>query len=96
MFSKSFTLFFTFAEKYVEPNRRSGRIAAVLWGWMASCGPGALVPIHERLNGMQYADILEEVLIPSVRMLLVPEPLPIFLAMDNSSVRNSKPVTKWL
>lgn len=62
---------------------------------MASSGPGALVPIHGRMDGIQYIEILEEVMIPTVRALLLPEPLPIYIAMDNSSVHNSIIVQEW-
>ncbi|KAK3874910.1 hypothetical protein Pcinc_020227 [Petrolisthes cinctipes] len=73
-----------FETKNIQPTRRSGRITAGLWGWMAACGPGELVVIDERLNSLQYIEILEQIMIPSVRALLIPEPDPIYIAMDDS------------
>ncbi|KAK3862751.1 hypothetical protein Pcinc_031410, partial [Petrolisthes cinctipes] len=84
-----------FETKNIQPTRRSGRITAGLWGWMAACGPGELVVIDERLNSLQYREILEQIMIPSVRALLIPEPDPIYIAMDNSPVHNAAIVTDW-
>ncbi|KAK3882874.1 hypothetical protein Pcinc_012743 [Petrolisthes cinctipes] len=62
---------------------------------MAACGPGELVVIDERLNSLQYIEILEQIMIPSVRALLIPEPNPIYIAMDDSTVHNAAIVTDW-
>ncbi|KAK3894535.1 hypothetical protein Pcinc_001691 [Petrolisthes cinctipes] len=84
-----------FEAKNIQPTRSSGRITAGLWGWMAACGPGELVVIDERLNSLQYIEILEQIMIPSVRALLIPEPNPIYIAMDDSTVHNAAIVTDW-
>lgn len=44
---------------------------------------------------VQYIDILEEVMIPSVRALLIPEPLLIYITLDNSTVHSAAIVTDW-
>lgn len=62
---------------------------------MAACEPGELVVIDERLNSLQYIEILEQIMIPSVRTLLIPEPAPIYIAMDNSPVHSAAIVTDW-
>lgn len=62
---------------------------------MAASGPGELIEIHERMNSLQYIEILEEVLVPSVRALIIPEPEPIYVVMDNSSVHNAIIVREW-
>lgn len=62
---------------------------------MAESGPGELIAIEERLNSEQYIEILEEVMIQSVRSLLIPEDQPIYIAMDNSSVHNARIVRDW-
>ncbi|XP_068221029.1 uncharacterized protein [Palaemon carinicauda] len=82
-------------EKYALPCCQSGVVSVDLWGWMSSCGPGELVPIHERLNSQQYVEILEEVMIPTVRALLLPAPLPIYVAMQNLLRQDSYIVKKW-
>ncbi|XP_064100845.1 uncharacterized protein LOC135211469 [Macrobrachium nipponense] len=85
-----------YAEENIEPSRRSGRISAGLWGWMAASGPGELIVIDERMNSNQYIAILHgQILVPSVRKLLLPYPMPIYIAMDNSAVHNAKAVKKW-
>ena len=89
--------FFTFRynPENIQPSLKSGRITAGLWGWMAASGPGELVEIDARMNSSQYISILEEVLVPSVRAMLIPEPEPIYLVMDNSSVHNAQIVKEW-
>ncbi|KAK3895407.1 hypothetical protein Pcinc_000861 [Petrolisthes cinctipes] len=84
-----------FETKNIQPTRRSGRITAGLWGWMAACGPGELVVIDECLNCLQYIEILEQIMIPSVRALLIPEPDPLYIAIDDSPVHNAAIVTDW-
>ena len=79
----------------IQPSRRSGRITAGMWGWMSASGPGELVAVDERLNSAQYVKILEEVMLPSVRAMLLPEPLPIHFVMDNSPVHTATVVTDW-
>lgn len=44
---------------------------------MRAHGPGELVKIEGRFNGQQYIEILEEVLLPSVRAMAVPHPMTI-------------------
>lgn len=78
----------------IQPIRRSGRITAALWGWMADSGPGELIKVNERLNSHQYTEILEEVLTPSVRSL-IPDQETVYVVMDNSPVHNAKAVKEW-
>ena len=53
--------------RYVLQDNHSGRISAAFWGWMSSEGVGDLVEIHPHLNANQYINILETVMLPSVR-----------------------------
>lgn len=62
---------------------------------MAASGPGELTEIHGRLTGDQYVKIMEEVMLPSVRAMLLPEPQTIYIAMDNSPIHNSRTVQQW-
>lgn len=55
-------------EKYIEPNRRSGRISLGLWGWISKDGPSEMTIISGRNNSDNYIEILEENLIPSVEI----------------------------
>ena len=65
---------------------------------MAKSGSGELMVIEERLNSEQYVQIMDQVLLPTVRAMLIPEPEPrhIYLAKDNCPIHNSKLVTDWL
>ena len=47
------------------------------------------------LPGVEYADILEEVMLPSVRAWACPEPDPITFVHDNSSVHRSRVVQQF-
>ncbi|XP_050725573.1 aggrecan core protein-like [Eriocheir sinensis] len=78
-----------------QPSRRSGRITAGLWGWMSASGPGELAVTEERLTTQQYVQILQDVMLPTVRAMLIPAPQPIYIAMDNAPVHNSKQVEEW-
>lgn len=62
---------------------------------MAASGPGELTAIEERMTAEQYTDILEEVMLPSVRAMLIPPPQPIYIAMDNAPVHNARTVNRW-
>lgn len=55
-------------EKYLQPNRRSGRVSAGIWGWISESGPGEMCMIDGRLNSEKYVDILEGVLIPTLHI----------------------------
>lgn len=83
-----------FERKHTVKVRRSSRISAAYWGWMSAAGPGELVRIDTRMNAEEYIRILEDVLLPSVR-LLYPEPMPITLVQDNSAVHTSRVVRHW-
>lgn len=83
-----------FEERHVVPVRRSSRISIAYWGWLSAAGPGELTQIHNKMNAEQYIQVLEDVLIPSVRALY-PEPTPIFLVQDNSAVHTSRMVRQW-
>lgn len=84
--------------RYDEENllfvRHSGRITMGMWGWMSVDGPGELVRIPPRMTGADYVDILENVMLPSVR-ILYPPPEPIVFVQDNSSVHTSRIVQEW-
>lgn len=56
---------------------RSGRVTAGMFGWIHTSGLGELTDDGpDRFPGEEYRDILEEVLLLSVRALLYSEPEP--------------------
>lgn len=77
--------------RHVIRNRNSGRISIAFWGWMSAAGPGELVEINTRMNAAEYINILENVLLPSVR-ILYNAPGRITLVQDNSAVHTSAAV----
>lgn len=85
-------------ERYVEantlPNRSSGRISLGFWGWMSSMGPGEVVEVSGRMNGVQYKELLNDVFLPTVRSAY-PDGT-IYLAQDNSAIHRSQVVQEWL
>ncbi|KAK4328580.1 hypothetical protein Pmani_001056 [Petrolisthes manimaculis] len=50
----------------------------------------------ERFTGQEYIDVLENVLIPSVRYTTIPHPHPIRLVHDRSPVHMCRVVQDWL
>lgn len=81
---------------YVFPCEQSGRITCAMWGWISSHCPGELTEISSHMNGAEYVDILENVLLPSVRRIYPEDAWPIFrLVQDNSAVHTSHIVQEW-
>lgn len=62
---------------------------------MSASGPGELAVIEERLTTSQYVQILQDVMLPTVRAMLIPPPHPIYIVMDNAPVHNSRQVEEW-
>ena len=56
---------------------------------MVDVGPG-------QVTGAKYVEILEEVLLPTVRAMFVPEPIQFYLLHDNSPIHTARIVTQWL
>lgn len=85
-----------YAPENIIERKTSGRKTVSFWGWMWAQGPGELVKIEGRFDSRQYIEILEEVLLPSVRAMAIPPHMPITLVQDNSSIHKSKMVREWL
>lgn len=76
-------------------SKRSGRVCAGLFGWMHA-GVGELVDVGPgRFTGLKYVEILEDVLLPTVRAMFVPDPDPFYLVHDNSPIHISLVVRRW-
>lgn len=58
-----------YEESYLNPTVRSGRFSVNVWGWISCQGPGVCWRIEERLTGVHYASILENVMLPSISQL---------------------------
>jgi len=82
-----------YAVKNVQPVRRSGRLSIAYWGWICSAGPGELVEVPVRMNAAEYLDVLENVMLPTVRNLL--PGARITFVQDNSAVHRARIVEDW-
>lgn len=80
--------------EYVTMTRRSGRISVSCWGWISARGAGMLHRIEGNLDSKQYAHILENVMLPSVRMLYGEGDFT--LQEDHSPVHKSAFVQQWV
>ena len=59
-------------------------------------GPGELVKLPGRFTGNAYLELLEDVLLRTVRAIAIPQPEPIILVHDNSPIHTSRVVRTWL
>lgn len=73
----------------------SGKVTITLWGWMWAYGPGELVHLTCCLTGEEYASVLEDVLLPTVRTMALPKPVSIRLVLGRE-MQNKSAVAKWL
>jgi len=55
--------------QYMSTCKRSGRVSVRCWGWISHEEARVLRHIGGHLNGLQYQHILQNVMVPSVRML---------------------------
>lgn len=84
--------------EYVAGAYRSGRVSVSCWGWMSTRGIGMLHRIEPGPNGRgltggQYVHILENIMVPSVRVL---HPDGVFhFQQDQSPVHQSQLVQEW-
>lgn len=69
-------------QRYIQSNQRSGRLTAGIWGWISRDGPGEMCFIGRRLNSHGYIDILDEVLLPSLK-ICYPNENKIFMQVKN-------------
>lgn len=81
--------------KHIQEIATSGRTSLNFWGWMRAYGPGELTRIDGRFTSNDYIQVLEEVMLPSVRAKAIPEPDPIIFVQDNSSIHTSRMLKQW-
>jgi hypothetical protein len=75
--------------QYTSTCKRSGCVSVHCWGWISHEGAGVL-----HLDGLQYQHFLQNVMVPSVRMLY-PDGV-IQFQQDHSSIHDSRVVQEWL
>lgn len=85
-----------FNPQYVIPCEQSGRITCAMWGWISAHCPGELIETSAHMDAVEYVDILENVLLPSVRRIYPEDVWPTFrLVHDNSAVHTARIVREW-
>lgn len=70
----------------------SGQFTLRFWGWMSSMGPGELVEVETWQNSENYLDILENVMLPTVRIAYPHE--HIYFVQHRTS-HNASVVKEW-
>jgi len=74
--------------------KHSSRVSVNCWGWISHEWAGVLYRIEGHLDGLHYQHILQNIMVPSVR-ILYPEGI-IHLQQDQSSIHDSRVVQEWL
>lgn len=73
-----------YAENHVVPTNRSGRISTNLWGWMSNFGPGELTVVPGRATAAGYLEVLNDVMLPTVRAIYPANELPVINFVDDN------------
>ena len=89
------SLFARYDEANIYAVARSGHVSCNTWGWLHINGVGELARIEGRFTSEQYLEILEEVMIPTVRAMAFPYPEKILFMHDNSPVHTAHIVRRW-
>lgn len=63
-----------YAPENIHEVTRSGYVTCNVWGWLHLYGIGELVDIEGRFTAETYLEILEDVMLPSVRAMALPYP----------------------
>ena len=78
----------------MSTRKHSGRVSVHCWGWISHEAAGVLHRIEGQLDGLQYQHILQNVMVPSVRMLYTNG--IIHLKQYHSSIHDARVVQEWL
>ncbi|RVE42718.1 hypothetical protein evm_012630 [Chilo suppressalis] len=75
---------------------QSGKVIVCVWGWMSADGPGELVAMDGKLSGQGYRDLLDEIMLPTVRTVYPTEDVPVFAFFQyNPSIDRARVVQDW-
>lgn len=85
-----------YEEKNVVINRESGRISINLWGWISADGVGELVQLPPRANAVNYVSMLEESMLPSLRIVYPQREMPnVSFVQDNCRIHTARVTDAW-
>lgn len=82
-----------FQESYINNSERSGRFSVNIWAWISYQGLGVCWTMEERFNAVNYRNILENIMLPSVL-----EHFPnrdFIFQQDNCPVHNAGIIREW-
>lgn len=83
-------------DKNIIPNTESGRITINMWGWMSAAGPGELAFIPPRANSSTYVEVLDSIMLPTVRNIYPADELAQFpFVQDNCPIHRASTVREW-
>ena len=80
--------------RHVATRFSSGRVSVMCWGWMSSDGLGTLWRLDGKLNAQHYKIVLENIMVPTVRIMF-PDEEEIIFQQDNHPAHTSAEVMKW-
>lgn len=79
-------------ENYTQKRNNSGRFSINVWAWISAQGPGVCWNIGGALNSNSYLEILENVLLPSARIMFGNN---FIFQQDNCPVHTARRVKEW-
>ncbi|CAJ0952984.1 unnamed protein product [Ranitomeya imitator] len=80
--------------KNTMPTVKHGRGNIMIWGCFSAKGPGRLIRVHERMNGVMYREILSANLLPSARALKMRRGR--VFQHDNDPRQTTRAMKEWL
>lgn len=81
----------------VIPNLESGRVVVNMWAWMSAAGPEELAYIPGRANGANYLELLQDTMLPTVRVVYPEDEVPeIVFIQDNCPIHRCRLVQQWI
>lgn len=83
-----------FNPKFVKPRLQAGGGSIGIWGCISINGSGVCETYTGRLNQLEYRNILENSLIPSIELLIDPNDQAIF-QQDNAPCHKARSVMTW-
>lgn len=85
------------SDSNIVANTESGRISVNIWRWISAQGPGELEFIPPRANSSSYVDVLNNIMLPTVRNVFPREELNNFsFVHDNCPIHRGVIVREWL
>ncbi|KAK3878830.1 hypothetical protein Pcinc_016638 [Petrolisthes cinctipes] len=79
----------------IQERAVSGRVRRNYLGWMWAYGPGELVSLEGRFTAREYIRVLEDIMLPTVRPMAIPDPHPIMFVQDRSPIHTARIVNEW-